>query len=403
MTKTRENVSKNLIYICKSKLVGIDSTLPAIMEIKSLYPKTNITFVFDSDKHLDLIKKNYNLWELIQSMGTSICVLRTRNKFIRLIRVIKFILRFLGKDNIIIKDGDTLPLHNIVMKILKRFSTVKEIKTFLRLRSLHGYKTCYIQEALTKEREGRPTRIKFFDGNYDYFLSVLNSAQFKEFFGLDAPKNKMVKAGYIRKLPQWQKYAEEAVKKNKAINDGPYFLYILTYMGNRAYRSYQEPERIELMEESLNVFKKYNTKIKTIFKPHAVTEVRKVEELLNGLNYSNYVIDYGHPMILSSEAKFVFGNNFSTTMFDAYYLGRPTVEYSQYDPELFIRAGKQSTGGSCCDFYIQRDQKKLEEILDKLINGNVNVSRDPKFIRENFPDTPPEFYEFLDKIFTQKD
>jgi hypothetical protein len=90
-------------------------------------------------------------------------------------------------------------------------------------------------------------------------------------------------------------------------------------------------------------------------------------------------------------------------MYDAYYLGIPTAEYYRYDPEIFAKIGGQSVGGTCCDFFVHRDPKRLEEAADKLINGKVEVKRDAKFIEENFPDSPPEFYEFLDKMFTRKD
>ena len=202
-------------------------------------------------------------------------------------------------------------------------------------------------------------------------------------------------------MPQWQKYMKEAIKRNRIINDGAYFLYILTSQGRRN-ECFEEPEVIELLQESLNILKKYNNRIKTIFKPHAITDIGKVEELLNKVNYSNYVVDYSHPFILSSKAKFVFGNFYSTTMFDAYYLGKPIVEYTQYDPEFFIKAGKQSEGSSCCDFFIQRDQKKLDEVLDGLINGDISVTRDPVFIENNFSNTPEEFYKFWRKLIFEK-
>ena len=103
---------------------------------------------------------------------------------------------------------------------------------------------------------------------------------------------------------------------------------------------------------------------------------------------------------LTDLPKFVFGNIYSTAMFDAYYLGRPIVEYCQYDPELFAQLDKQPWGSSCCDFSIYRDKRKLDEVLNKLINDNVEVTRDPNSIQNNFPDTPQEFYEFWHKLLS---
>lgn len=397
--KMRRNNSKNLIYLCQNKLVAIDAALPVLLEIKSRYPKTNVIFIFYDEKHLDLIKTNYNLWEMVQSMQSSIYVLRARNKFIRLIRSIAFIVRYSFKDIVIVKSTDSFPFHNIFMKILKRVSRVKEIKTYLRLRSIYGYRISYIQKMLSGERRGRPVKFKYLNGNYDCYLSTITAPQFKEFFKLDAPKEKIINTGYIRRLSQWQQYMEQAVKNNKNINDGPYFLYVLTYLGSQDFRGFKQALVGGLFKEALEVFKKYNNKIKTVFKPHAVTDMREVEALLASVGYSNYAIDYTHPMILSAKAKFVFYNIFSTTMYDAYYLNVPVVEYSHYDPEFFDKIGRQSSCGNCCDFFIHHDKKKLEELAEKLIINKVEVRRDPKFIEENFPPPPPEFYEFLDKLF----
>ena len=155
-----------------------------------------------------------------------------------------------------------------------------------------------------------------------------------------------------------------------------------------------------MIEESLEVMKKYNNKIKTVFKPHSITDLGKIREILDKVGYSNYVIDYSHPMVLSSNAKFVFGNVFSSIMCMAYYLGKPTVEYAQYDPELLERIGGQSLGGKFCDFFINRNRQKLDEVLHRLINGGIEVKRDPEFMRENYPDTHPQFYEFLHRLFS---
>lgn len=390
-------MSKNLIYVCKNKLGGIDTILPIFMEIKTLYPETKFILVPFSNKHLNAIRENYNIWEAIQLMNPRVYVIKTGNKFFTLIRLIIFIAKLFFRDNIILREGPTLPLHSIVMKILKKFSRTKEIKTYLSVPSPDFAKNLHISSSLLRERIGVYPRTDYFRGNYDYFLSALSSSQLKEAFNLEAPKSKMITTGYTRKLPKWQKFMDKAGRENKIINNDSYFLYILTYTGQR-FRNMKEPDVIELVEESLDVLKKYNNKIKTVFKPKSTTDIDEILKFLDRLNYSNYAIDYSHPMILSSKAKFIFANVYSCTMFDAYYQGKPVVEYCQYDPELFERIGRRSYGGRYCDFCIYRDKQKLDEVLDKLINDEVKVNRDPNFIESSFPDTPQEFYNFWHKL-----
>ena len=66
-----------------------------------------------------------------------------------------------------------------------------------------------------------------------------------------------------------------------------------------------------------------------------------------------------------------------------------------------IYLAKAELGGSrFCDFFIYRDKKKLNEVLDKLINDEVKIVRDPKFIHENYQDTAQEFYEFWHNLLS---
>lgn len=390
-------MAKNLIYLCKRRIAGIDTILPVLMEVKKVNPSLMPIIVFFDQGQHDNIRKNYNIWEGIQSLDSRIWVIRHKNKFITAARLIKFISALSFKQNVVIREGDVLPLHNLTMSLLKKLSKVTEIKAYLPIPFADYIKNLNTQLIMHLEKQENPKEVKFLSGKYDYFLSVLNAEELKEACNAVIPENKIIKVGYVYKLPEWEKSRKEAVAKNKIIHDA-YFFYILHATYKR--RPFEPAELIELIEESLWIMKKYNNKIKTVFKPHSITDLGKTKEILDKVGYSNYVIDYGHPMVLSSNAKFVFGNAFSSIMFMAYYLGKPTVEYAQYDPELLEKIGEQSLGGKFCDFFINRDKEKLDEILDKLINGDGVVTRNPDAMRKNFPDTPPEFYEFWHKTLS---
>ncbi|NQT06170.1 MAG: hypothetical protein HQ575_01370 [Candidatus Omnitrophica bacterium] len=390
---------KNLIAICKNKLTGIDGLLPVLMEIKALYPDIKVSVVLFDDNHYALIKKNYNMWEMIQSMDSSVYLIRNRSHFITLIKLILFILRFLFAKNIIVKNSDTLPFHKTAMKVLKKLSKTKEIKTYLVTMPLEGARLSFIDFTIANKKKGKSDTWNIFKDHYDHFLSSIDAGLFKEILNVNSPKEKMISTGYIHKMPRWRNFIDDASKRYNAADKGDYFLYILTSLG-RAKSVYHHPEIIEYLKDSLDILKAYNSRIKTVFRPHAITDMDKIKEVLKEFNYSNYVIDYGHPMVLASKARFVFGNYFSHTMYDAYLLGKPVVEYSQYDRELFEEIGKSSLGGRCCDFFIWRNKEELRKTLDLLINGDVKMTRDQDFIKNNFQDTPKEFYEFWQKVIS---
>lgn len=394
----------NLVIVSKNKLLGVDGVMPIVMELRALYPNLSIIFVLISDSHAGVIQKNYHLWEAIQSVKGQVFVLRTNNPILKVIRFLRFFIMLLFKRNIFLKDVDALPKHRLFIKILRKFSKVVEIKTYLVVSSTIFHKIYFSEKTLLREREGRKiSDYNFFNGHYEHYLTTLSPEQCKECYNINnPPQDKMINVGYVRKLPQWQNFVRQAVAKNKLVNSCDYFLYILSLDGKRSLYL-DEPNVIELVKESLLVLKKYNNRIKTVLKPHAFTDVPRTEALLKKIGYTNYVIDYSHPMVLSSRAKFLFANIFSTTMVDAFYMGKPTVEYCSYDPkllEIFKKVGYESFGGPMCDYFIYRDPQKLDKVLDCLINGNgsLEIKRDPEFLRQNFPDTSSEFYDFWKKI-----
>ncbi|MFH0840020.1 MAG: hypothetical protein V1883_03260 [Candidatus Omnitrophota bacterium] len=394
-------MAKNIIFLTKKRsLAGIDQALPIFMEMRKISPQSNIIIVFGDKKIYDLTKRNYILLEDIEYVNGKMYVLRGKNKLITLFKILKFVFLLAFKENIILRETDNLPWHNITMKLIKMISRVVQIRVFLAVQNPIYLKNLNESSLLYWKREGKAVFKNPVKGEFDYFLSALSPGQVEDVFNVKAPRNKIVEVGYTHGLSIWRKYMDDAIKRNKVINNGKYFLYVLAYLGKRR-TNFDEPEIIDLLEESLNILKKYNGKIKTIFKPHPVTDMGRVKKLLDKISYSNYVIDYTHPFILSSKAQFVFGNVYSCTMLDAYYQGKPIVEYCQYDSELFIRMNRQSWGGSrFCDFFIYRDKKKLDEVLDRLINNEIKVEREPKFMQDNFPDTPPQFYEFLHKLLS---
>jgi len=374
----------NVVYLCRNRLGGIDRMLPILMEIKKIKPELNPLIVFLNEKHRKDIKMNYHLWQGIETVGARTYAMKGKNKFATLIRLIRFIAMLSFRYNIIMKDQDLLPFYNVSMGILKKLSKVIEIKLFLGIQIAEVFKNLTIQRTLDLTRKGLSISSPL-KGEYDYLISALSKNELEE---LGEKPKKLVEVGYVYKMPEWTKFAE--AKRVK----GDYFLYILKTLGIRR-TGLKEPEIIEIMEESLDVLKNYN--IKTVFKPQTITDMDKLKQTLKKLNYSNYVIDYGHAFILSYNAKFIFTNIFSTIMCMTYYLGIPSIEYAAYDSELLSKLGG-SLGGRFCDFFIQRDKNKLKEVLDKVINGEANINRDSSIMQTSFRNTPREFYEFWHKL-----
>ncbi len=391
-----------IIVVCKRKLVGTDSVLPILMEVKALHPHVSIHCIFPDQATLELIRQNYHIWAAIRSMNSAVTVVRSSSKLATCIRTMALLIRLLCKNIIIMKFVDNLPRHRLFVQILKKFSKCIEMKCWLYVATREAQSNTRIDWLLHRERRGKTADLtkKFLSGSYDYLLSSLPAKELGEILDCKIPREKVVEVGYYRRLPEWERFVNEVAKESDLHSWGAYFLYILGTLGNRK-NTMKEPDMIELVGESLIVLKQYNDRIMTVFKPHPTTNLQELQRVLREIRYSNYVIDFSHPMVLSSKARFVFGNMYSTTMFDAYYQGKPIVEYCQYDPELYERVGKQSMGGKCCDFFIYRDKKGLEKVIQELIKEEVCVNRDSDFIEENFRITPRRFFDFWANVLHQ--
>jgi hypothetical protein len=390
---------KNIIVLLTNKLNDLDVYLAILLEIKARYENLNFILVFYSEEQLAQVKRNYTLWEAVEFLKCKIMVLRHDNKFKVFARTMNLLKEILLSQNLCLKRAPTLPKHQLLERSIKLFSKTCILKTSFLPFTLQGRANMRTQNSFIQERLGTPLSInRLFEGSYDYFLSDVSETDFKKLYGFQCPKDKIIETGYVHRMPEWNAFIQKAVARSPIANGEPYFLYILSCTDRRLHFLNEEPRIIDMVEESLRVLKKYDNVIKTVFKPHIVTDVNAIRGVLKKLEYKNYVIDYGHPMVLASKAKFVFFNLFSTTMSDAYYMGAKTIEYSCVAPELFARLNNYSIGGNICNYHIYRDKNKLEQVLNQVMEDVTPARRDQKFIDENFPKTPETFYQFLDKV-----
>ena len=386
----------NVVLVCKHKLGSADDVLPILMEIQQRYVNVGFMFLFPDDETYELNRKNYDLWKAIESLVPKVIVTRRKTRLGTLIVLMRLLLMLAFKRNVILKMTDIIPGHRKFMKVLKKVSDTIEVRCYLFRWPVEGVKNINLQWKVIRRGRGNPLVKDVYDGEYEYFMSSLPLHVFEEYFGVNPPVEKMIKVGYTHRMPQWRNFLIRAAGESSVVNSQPYCLYILQTLGKRI-EVLNEPLLQEVFEETLTVLKKYSGEIRTVFKPHAASELNLLEESLRRTGFKNYTIDFGHAMVLASGAKFVISYVYSTTMIDAFYLGKPIVEYSAIDPELLSLYENRSVAGRCCDFFIYRDPRKLDDVLCRLMGNEISVDRSPKFIEDNFPETPPAFFEFWDR------
>lgn len=391
-------MSVQLVVILRSKLVAIDGILPVLMELKSRYRVGGILLCFHDHEHLEGVRKNYILWKAIESIHAKTLCLHDPNKGRVLWNMMNFLVRTLFRRNILFKSGDTMPRHRLVESLMRVLSRTTVVKYHFAFKTPELAKNCRIERSVVRRRNGmsleQSTSVEW---QYDYFMSELAHEDLQENFGSFVSSDKHIAVGYTRGMTLWREFIRS--QKMESRIEGAYCLYVLSFTGAMPrMRGLCEPPIDELIVETLQVLKKHCGSLCIVFKPHIYTDMEEMKKIIERVGYTNYVIDYGHPMLLASGAKFVIGNGFSTTMADCFFIGIPVVEYSYLDRELFEKYGRKSCGGQLVDFFSDRDPKKLDDVVCGILKGALHCRRDRDFIEKNFPQPSEKFFGIFDEL-----
>lgn len=408
---------RNVFYFCKAKLIGIDCILPLLMEIRERFNEVNLVVVFPDAFTRENIKRNRHIWKVLtEELGCVFLTLKNREdeegplswfgKLRYLYSLLQIVSRMALNRNVVLKNGDLIRWHRPLMSAIKKISSTVEIYVFtLGLTSEHLILQQIGHDLNRMRLEGGKRRPGFDGGkkssgpgDYDYFIASNGREVLDQIYGIHVEEGRFLQIGYHRRLSKWLSFVEREAEK-LSFRKGEYFVYFLGgVIDQKRYPALEEPKYRELVEESLAVLSKFNDSIKTVFKPHIITDMAVFEDILKHVGYRNYSIDYSHPMILSRGARFVISTNFSTVFFDSYYLGTPVVLYTRYDLELARLLGGRSEGGEACDYFVNRDPVVLEQIVRQLVHEGTKPERRADFLQENYPPTPDSFWRVWERV-----
>lgn len=384
----------NIIYACKYKLIGIDNMVPIFLELASRFGNLNFFIIYPDRFHYTEIKKNYLIWKALNIIEAKSIIVNRSNKVFTVISLARIAFYMIFRKNIILKNSDILPRHSWFIKMIKRVSKTYEVFAYILNLTNEAYRLFEIGYNLQTREKKRNKKLNTFQ--YDLYISSIDRDTLKSVFDTDVESEKFLKMGYNRRLSCWTAFVERESHYLERFGEKYFVFYLTGISGNRL--GLEEPDYSILLIESLKILNRYSDEIKTVFKPHIVTDMDRFKKILSDVGYKNYIIDYGHPMVLAYKAKFVFAYTYSTVLFDAYFLGKPVMLYTQYDPRLYEKLGKQSEGGRACDYFIHRDQEQLNRVVKHLVREHVTVERDSDFIVKNFPKTSPEFWKKWSEI-----
>jgi hypothetical protein len=114
-----------------------------------------------------------------------------------------------------------------------------------------------------------------------------------------------------------------------------------------------------------------------VLKPHVVTDMDQLRRSLAKFPRAKAVVCNLHPAMLAARSYAVISNYYSTTQSTAAQMGVPTVEYSEYGQRAYAITEGGSVRPDHIKYFIQRDAKRLREVVLELTANRERPVRLP--------------------------
>ena len=133
--------------------------------------------------------------------------------------------------------------------------------------------------------------------------------------------------------------------------------------------------QLKLLRDVFDVVKDINKNIILMLKPHVITDLNVLHDLIKLYPKLNIIITYLHPMVMASHSKFVIANDYTTALCDFKIMGVPTIEYAAYtDEALYITEGG-SIRPEYINHFINNDKKLLKATINNIIDSKIKANK----------------------------
>jgi len=359
-----------LVIFLNNKLITCDTITPLAAALYDLGIERSISFLTADDKTYRAIRENVILWEAINRIG-SLKLMRRRPA--SLIMLAWYLMMGLV--------GRACFLHFKALNFwpFKLFALLCPGRTILCEGAAVGVSVLEqrVAETMIKRRvmpvtpQGR-TIVAF---NPEWAVLSDSRVAGRRYFILPAPF----------RFRSWQRFVGEISASyldgdpdiSSARKDGrPIVVFILSSLDRTPLLS-NPFELPELFEETISVLGEVLPDALVAIKPHPATSV-EMRQRVDGIvkRYPNARVTNLHPSILSKCATFVIGNNYSTTFSIFRSAGVPTVEYTDYRPDILELTGGGSARPEFVTRFIARDPDMLRQTLREFGQTHWRLSTD---------------------------
>ncbi|OUX15687.1 MAG: hypothetical protein CBE11_03815 [Rickettsiales bacterium TMED251] len=128
----------------------------------------------------------------------------------------------------------------------------------------------------------------------------------------------------------------------------------------------------ECLVDVLNTLRKIKKKMKIFVKPHVISNPQIFNEILSKYEDLPIILNYLHPAVLANYSKISICNYWSYSQPHAMAQGAFVIEYTQYSKEALNLTNGQSYMPQYVDYFINKDQEKLENKINLCLSKKKN-------------------------------
>ena len=366
-----QRLRMNYLFIfLGNKLISCDTILPFVIDLKKQNPNLKVIFYTYDLNTLNIIRKNINLLNFINSCSRILLFGFLEKRYFKLIRVFSkainiFIIIFLSLiykvSNIHFRSLDTFPF-NLIYFFNRKHTYIFESNCWGYSEQVYKADLLFYKNRVGSEQEK--------------FIAYKNLVYFSEEwpqykYALEGKKNIF----HINPTRSNKSWLEECSKQARLLeneentwyshlkgSNSKAIVYVLGYMG-KIPTLHKDTNGEDLFKETIK-FLIEETDLIIFLKPHAITDLKIIKHIITSYDPDRVFIVYNHIAVISHFCDYAVSNYFSYGLADAWSNGCKVIEYSYYDPEVLKMTKNLSIVSKYVDVFINKDLMLFKDTLN---------------------------------------
>ena len=408
---------RKIIYIfLNNKIISLDTILPIILEVKKINHALNINYIIFDFNSYEFIKKNKFLYKVINEVGNIVCLGRKANSY------------YFNKNNISKFHYKRLNFikHLIIIILPYLFKLIyKIINTdviFIHFRALNFWPLKILYYLNRKNTfYSSSDSSGYSDKAYEADMSVHEQRANLNLFSTTSPKGKkvicfskrwptlqhpalknckkyIIKSSHSRKC--WIDYLkinfDNFIQKENSIylkND--YCLLLLGNIGLEASGAKflkHKNSWTTLIEDILDIIYEICPNLIILIKPHIITDMIILNNILRKRKNIKTVITYLHPALLSIKSKFSIASHYTTAFQSIHDIGGITIEYTNQKEDYQKKLNYQSKRPEYTSYFFNDDEEGFKSLLRDITNDKIKIK-----LKNGYDDDPTNLFNDLSK------